>query len=302
MVNGCKKWCFTHNNYTEGVKQLYADLFESEHVKYGVLGYEVGENGTPHIQGFVWFTDPKTLNQCRNILPDGRHLEPTRGTPAQAADYCKKGGDYDEFGSIETKAGRRTDWERLRDWCKEQTKLPSDMELWQEFPTLFGRYSERVRAICSMAIRVDSRDIGEPRQWQRQLEQRLEQEPDDRHIRFIVDEEGNAGKSWFIKYYMAKNPDKAQKLPFGKRDDMAFAYKPGKHVYFLDVPRKQMEFLQYSVLEMIKDGSVSSPKYESVMKETDVKAHVVVMCNELPDMEKLSRDRFKIYQHQSLFS
>jgi len=54
-----------------------------------------------------------------------------------------------------------------------------------------------------------------------------------------------------------------------------------------------MEYLQYSFLESVKDGMIFSPKYDSTTKFMEQKCHVVVMCNELPDISKLSRDRYK---------
>lgn len=76
---------------------------------------------------------------------------------------------------------------------------------------------------------------------------------------------------------------------------MAHSIVPGRRVYFIDVPRGSMEHLQYSICESIKDGAVFSPKYESTMKEWGRgTSHCVVLCNEDPDMEKLSIDRYKI--------
>lgn len=297
-----KRWCFTLNNYTAGEEEALKDLLESDHVTYGVYGRETGENNTPHLQGYFIWSETQTFARTKQLVGDRYHLEPSRGSPAQASDYCKKDGDYEEFGELKTSQGKRSDWDRFHDWCKEQNKIPTDYELFSAFPSLYGRYKKSLREICSMAIRVDSRTIGEPRGWQRQLEQRLELEPDDRHVRFIVDTEGNCGKSWFVKYYQRKYPNDCQIIPNGKRDDMALSYVPGKRVYFIDVPRLGMEFFQYPIVEMIKNGSVSSPKYESCLKETDEKAHVVVMCNEPPKMDALSADRYKIYEHNQHYN
>lgn len=290
-----KRWCFTLNNWTEGEQQLLADLLDSEHVFYGVYGRETGENNTPHFQGYVIFAEPKTFNQAKQLLGERYHIEISKGTPRQASDYCKKDGDYEEFGELVDAKGKRTDWERLRDWCKEQNFMPTDYELWDTFPSLMGRYKNGVREMCHSLIRIDPRETGQLRNWQRDLERWLDGEPDDRRVTFVVDEEGNTGKSWFIRYYQKKYPKMSQKLPFGKRDDMAHAVESGKRVYFIDVPRQSMEYLQYSILEMLKDKSVSSPKYESVVKEWDENSHVVVFCNEEPDREKLTRDRYHIF-------
>ena len=77
----CKRWCFTLNNWTEGEQQLLKDVLESEHCSYGVFGRETGEEGTPHLQGYVIFADAKNLRQAKQLLGDRYHLEPSRGTP-----------------------------------------------------------------------------------------------------------------------------------------------------------------------------------------------------------------------------
>jgi len=298
-----QRWCFTLNNYTNGEKQLLADLCDSDHVKYGILGYERGDNDTPHIQGFVIFNDQLRFNTAKSRLGPRVHLEAARGTSAQAADYCKKDSDYDEFGSLPSSAGKRTDWERLKDWCDERTTIPSDYELFDAFPSLYGRYKNSVREICRLRITVTPRGDGTLREWQRDLESELDREPDDRKVTFLVDREGNSGKTWFVRYYCEKNPMKTQRMKSAKRDDMALALKSGMRVYFIDVPRGGMEHFQYSITEMIKDRAVFSPKYESCMKEWDNNSHVVIMCNEAPSMDALSMDRYNIkYTHNYSFN
>lgn len=297
MPPKAKRWCFTLNNPTEGEKQLLADLLNSDHVSYGIVGREIGDSGTPHLQGYCIFDQEKRFNAAKRLLGDRVHLEVSKGTPKQASDYCKKDGDFDEYGECPAAGqGKRTDWERLKEWCEQRTSQPSDYELFCAFPSLYGRYKKSVREICTLCIRVDSREIGEPRQWQRDLEQQLDGEPDDRSVIFVVDKQGNEGKTWFVEYYNKKHPGSSQRIRSAKRDDMAFSLLPGRRVYFIDVPRGGMELFQYSICEMIKDRAVFSPKYETVMKEWEDKSHCVVMCNEYPDMNAMSHDRIKVIE------
>lgn len=65
-----------------------------------MVGKEVGESGTPHFQGFICFQDAKTFSAIKKLLPDGCHIEARKGTFQQAADYCKKDGDYFEAGTL----------------------------------------------------------------------------------------------------------------------------------------------------------------------------------------------------------
>jgi len=53
-----RSWCLTVNNWT--VDQLAA-LKGLTGVTYGVMGREVGESGTPHLQGYLRLTNATTM-------------------------------------------------------------------------------------------------------------------------------------------------------------------------------------------------------------------------------------------------
>jgi len=86
-------WCFTINNPTED------DSLEplTQAAQYVIAGKEVGENGTPHLQGYAFFKTKKSLKQLKVLLPRA-HLEKQKGSFEQAIDYCKKDGDFHEVG------------------------------------------------------------------------------------------------------------------------------------------------------------------------------------------------------------
>lgn len=133
---------------------------------------------------------------------------------------------------------------------------------------------------------------GDPRPWQAALEGELNGEADDRTVIFYVDPEGNNGKSWFQAWYLTKYPERTQVLSAGKRDDVAHSVDKTKTVFFFNIPRGGMEYMQYTILEQLKDRMVFSPKYNSTMKYLSHVPHVVVFCNEDPNMEKMSADRY----------
>lgn len=57
-------WVFTLNNYTEEEETLALALPWGWHEpSYGVIGKEVGESGTPHFQGYLYFKTEKSLNK-----------------------------------------------------------------------------------------------------------------------------------------------------------------------------------------------------------------------------------------------
>jgi hypothetical protein len=90
-----RRWCFTANNYTD---QDIAAIQDAEFT-YLVYGKEIGESGTPHLQGFVVFPKPVRLSGVRKLLSKA-HWEVARGTSDQASDYCKKDGDFVESGCL----------------------------------------------------------------------------------------------------------------------------------------------------------------------------------------------------------
>lgn len=293
-MSRAKKWCFTLNNPTQGEKDLLADVLQSEHCEYAVVGREVGETGTPHLQGFVVFSTRKRLANAKAILGSRLHLEVARGTPQQAADYCKKDGDFDEYGELISSQGKRSDWDAYKDWLKARESPPSEAEIAEEWPCLYGRYRSNALSMSRLLCPIPVLSEGDPRDWQLDLEEYLSAPPDDRSVRFVVDPEGGKGKSWFCSYWFQKHSLETQLLSSGKRDDLAHAVDPTKKYFFFDVPRGGMEYFQYGILEQLKNRVVFAPKYESTTKILHFRPHVVVFSNEHPDESKLTHDRFDI--------
>lgn len=118
-MSQAKFWCFTLNNYSnEDITRLSNPL---QDVNYIVFGKEVGQSGTPHLQGTVCFTRRLRRNQVVAII--GRaHCTVTRDL-SQSIEYCKKDGDYVEIGAIPTRnrierTRRTTTEDELEDFKK----------------------------------------------------------------------------------------------------------------------------------------------------------------------------------------
>lgn len=290
-----RRYCFTINNPTVNDETTVAQAFDAGGIKYLVAGREVGANGTPHLQGFVIFENSTTLENARTRISLRAHLESARGTSKQASEYCKKDGDFTEWGSFPGDQGRRSDLEGLVAWIDEfhrdngRAAAPADIARHQ--PSAFLRF-RNLAELASLRAEASQFQLGQPQPWQAELAAALDGEPDDRKIKFVVDFEGNKGKSWFARWYLSQNPDRVQLLGCGKRDDLTYAIDQSRQVFIFQVPRQSMEFLQYPVLEMLKDRMVFSTKYQSKMKLFPSNVHVVVMCNEMPDEGKMTNDRY----------
>jgi len=135
---------------------------------------------------------------------------------------------------------------------------------------------------------------GQLRPWQQEVDGFLQHEPDDRKIIFVVDPDGNSGKSWLTRYWIT-NRDSVQVMSVGKRDDLCYSVDIECGLFVFDIPRGQLEYLQYSVLEKLKDRVIYSPKYASQTKILKQVPHVIVFTNEEPDMTKMTEDRYYIY-------
>lgn len=287
-----KHWCLTLNNYTQQEQDILAQLCNSDKVTYAVIGKEVGESGTPHLQMHISFTKKLRLTSVKKLTSTRVHCEPNRGTPLESSTYCKKEGDFDEYGSVPVPQRGRTDLMALIEAVEEGL---SNEELSTEHASAYAKYYKYVahrRAIINEKKSFDINLSHPLNAWQQDLNKKLNGPIEDRVIYFVVDYKGNAGKTWFAKYYSLTHPDtKVQLLKPAKSADLAYELKTDNRVILFDCPRAKMEYLQYDFLENIKDGLVFSPKYESTTKRLD-KCHVVCFMNEQPDFTKLSGDRY----------
>lgn len=101
--------------------------------------------------------------------------------------------------------------------------------------------------------------------------------PDPRRVIFIVDEEGNAGKSEIAHNHQFLFPNKTTfNLAPSTPEAMAMMLpEDGADIIFIDVPRKKACDMPYDFIEQCKNGEVISPKYGSDQKSFK-KTHVVV--------------------------
>jgi len=81
-----RQYCFTWNNYPDD----YRLLLDAIECRYLIAGEELApDTGTPHLQGFICFTNAKTVTAARRSLP-GCHVTVANGSALQNKQYCSK--------------------------------------------------------------------------------------------------------------------------------------------------------------------------------------------------------------------
>ena len=142
MTERSRGWCMTLNNPTEGAVDRLVKYME-KHVKYGVVGEEVGESGTPHLQIYMEYETMKSFKQMKE-LNKLWHVEKRIGTMLQASDYCKKDGKYREVGELAvSKQGKRNDINVVKEAVKTGVNMRGICELTNSYQAL--KYAETLR-------------------------------------------------------------------------------------------------------------------------------------------------------------
>lgn len=215
-----------------------------------IVGEEIGDSGTPHLQGFVKF---KKKTRPAKIAFEGRaHWEKCKGNERQNTDYCQKEGRTIHTNMKVPKPIRTIDPEKLYPWQKN---------IW-----------DTVENECT----------------------------DERTINWYYEESGNVGKSALCKLLVVK---KGAILVGGKGDDIkhgivSFMEKNNgiaPEIVLIDIPRCSAGFVSIKAIEEVKNGCFFSGKYESAMCVFN-SPHIFCFSNTLPDVDKMSQDRWNIVE------
>lgn len=136
-----RNFVFTQNNYPN------TELVDSIDCKYIVYGKEVGESGTPHLQGFICFKNANSLSAVIKRMP-GCHIEVAK-TVEQAMEYCKKEGDFVERGVAPVSMKEKTEMggaETKRKW-EEVWELSKSGKIEEIDPEIRFKHYRTIRAV-----------------------------------------------------------------------------------------------------------------------------------------------------------
>ena len=283
-----KDWCFTLNNPRP---EELAHIWGDEGIAYLVVGWETGDAGTPHFQGYLELWDKCRLSGVKDILTRA-HWEARRGSPQQAADYCKKDGRWRERGTpgnARSEEAGRTFWQRLITKIQAHdrwSEVVSDPGLCQ---TVAGKlawaravFESRPRAARVLDVRTPGYH------WQARFFAYLQTAPDDRRVVWVHCEDGNSGKSRFALWMACSHG-----ALLGANDLRSDASLwDGQRLVIIDLMRS-VQRVAYDSIEMYKSGVALQTKYEVCIK-AHPSPHVLVFANRPPDMLRLSTDRWHI--------
>lgn len=304
-------YTLTINNPTDADRNKARGCVGSKGISYIIIGNEVGEEGTPHIQGYFQ-ANHKDLKRFKDVFPRG-HIERANGSDEQNHAYCSKGGDFWESGERAQIAqkkgqGKRSDLDALQQAIRAGDSYD---KICDEHFKSAAKYSKFIKE------RVLARDQGRQfedlkqqyedcvlRPWQRSLMDRLESQ-DERKITWVWESRGNVGKSWMTGYLQVVQS--ALVLDSGKFADMAHIFSKVAHktecvVFDLSRTLEKKEetgpdFLKgiYKLAENLKNGRLISGKYdgESLAFKSQT---VVFFANFPPDRHAWSEDRYDIVE------
>lgn len=253
-----KIWCWTLNNYeTNKMEQLEQEFLNVFCDKW-VYGFEVGETGTPHLQGYFVLFDKRRMTEIKKIdeFCHKMHLERRKGSEAEAVRYCVKDGNYRHSDNLprhllKPKINRKMD-----------ILNPADYWSWQ-------KDVEKI---------INNNDI------------------DNRSIYWIYEENGNTGKSALTKsicfHYGCLLLNKA------KNDDImhaAFNFEGELNNIIIDIPRIVGNRINYESVESLKNGVIINNKYETGQKLI-ASPTIIIFSNEMPILSGLSLDRWKVFK------
>lgn len=147
-VNPCRAWIFTWNNYPVDAY----DLFQAhrDEIICINIGREVGDSGTPHLQGHLVLKKPCRLAHLHSLFPLV-HFEPRRGSELQAVEYTRKEGNPDRLDWDDRHQGSRTDISAVAALVAANPRV-AVLSVAQQMPTAFLKYHHGVSALSRALI------------------------------------------------------------------------------------------------------------------------------------------------------
>ena len=244
-------WCFTLNNYTNDHYENIVPMCQLHSDKW-IIGKEIGENGTPHLQGYMHLKKKQRLTEMKTKFGKEIHFEIAKGDNQQNWIYCSKENNYTYGGN----------------WKLGEMEIDEESDIEDTIIKILKPWQTE----CKKLLEIDC----------------------DRKIIWIYEKEGNVGKSAFCKYMMYHYD--ANIITKGNYSDiMNRIYNLKKYEMVLfDLCRANGNKVSYNAIEDIKNGMIFNSKYKTGIKII-ASPSIMIFSNEKPELDKLSKDRWEIY-------
>lgn len=222
--------------------------------KYACQVEKCPDTGKLHIQGFICFRD-----KVRFRKSDG------------------------QIAALEF-IGKHPHWEKVKN-------LQAIMDYCTKSETLAGeRFVSPSIALKKQELKI----ITELRDWQKDVINIIESEPDDRTVHWFWDKKGGQGKTALIKYILT-HYETATISRCLKSADILTCASEERNIYLLDFPRTATDFCPYNAIEQLKDGVITECKLKKEQRCVIINPpHVICFANFPPKTNKLSLDRWNI--------
>lgn len=160
-----------------------------------------------------------------------------------------------------------------------------------------GNFETNITGIIIPKKIRDPLEGKELKPFQQEIIDLIKEEPDDRTIHWYWEKDGCKGKTALCKHICIHNNCL---ILNGKQNDMFDAILRWKEqkgdfpdTIVIDIPRSNIDYVSWGAIEKIKDGLFYSGKYEGGMVIMN-SPHVICMANSMPELSKLSLDRWNI--------
>jgi len=271
--------------------------------KHFAFQWEVApETGMLHLQIYAYASEAMSIRTWREIISPRAYIEVMKGMPWTAHQYCTK-------------------QETRLEWTADELLIVRDLDTqgyFLNFDENPPKYPKAEAAPVKLRAVEDPLEVLEARggklyTYQRQLLEEVSKpcSTTSRIITWVYEPNGNVGKSALIKAICMRF--KALFVQ-GAGDNIKYAVtqwingNPEKkipprelEICLFDIPRSSMGAVSYNALEGIANGLLFNGKYESGMC-TFNRPHIVIVANEPPAWDQLSKDRWDVRKITEIMS